>query len=587
MKSFLKFTLASILGVLISMFIVFLILVAIISVFANEKPVVVKEHSILLCKFDQPIVDRDAENPFESFASGRFSMEGKLGLNLILENIEKASSDKNIDGIFLDLTVIPTGPATLEEIRDALVKFKESGKFIYAHADYFSQGSYYLATAANKIYLTPEGELPWRGLKSQQIFFKRALDKLSIDPQLIRHGKFKSAAEPLILEKLSEENRLQISNYITSIWEVLLEKISEARGISVQDLQKYANELIISNAENAYKHNLVDSLLYYDEVLSELKKATQTEEKDNLNAVTLKKYNRVPKKRESKGLAKEKIAVIYASGTIVTGEGQSSSMGSDKISKVIREARRDSSIKAIVFRVNSGGGSALASEVIWREVKLAAQTKPLIASLGDVAGSGGYYIVTPAAKIIADPASLTGSIGVFGIIPNGEKFMQDKLGITSDVVKTNKYSDLGSFFRSLEPEETEIIQKEVDEVYNTFITHVAEGRDLSQDKVDSIGGGRIYSGKDAINLGLIDEFGGLKKAIDIAAKEAGLVTFRTVELPKLEDPFETIINQLTGEVKIRAIRSELGENYTYYQTLKKIQQLRGIQAIIPFEIDVY
>jgi protease-4 len=262
-------------------------------------------------------------------------------------------------------------------------------------------------------------------------------------------------------------------------------------------------------------------------------------------------------------------------------------MGSDKISRVIREARRDSSIKAIVFRVNSGGGSALASEVIWREVNLAARAKPLIASLGDVAGSGGYYIVTPAKKIIAESGSLTGSIGVFGLFLNGRDFMQGKLGITSDVVKTNKYSDLGSFFRPLNPEETMIIQREVDHVYETFLSHVVEGRGMSREEADKLGGGRIYSGKDALETGLIDEIGGLKKAVELAAAEAGLETYRVVELPKKEDPLETIIRQLTGEIKVRILRSDLDENYRYLEQLKRIQQYRGIQALIPFEVHIH
>ena len=587
MKSFLKFTLASIIGVLISMFLIFIILVGIISAASSKKELTVKPHSILLAKFDVPIVDRDAENPFDNLSFGNIDMAGNLGLNHIIENIEKAASDENIDGIFLDLTVIPAGIATLEEIRNSLVKFKESGKFIYAHADFFTQGSYFLATSADKIFLTPEGELPWRGIRSQQIFFKRALDKLGIEPQVIRHGEYKSAAEPFILEKLSNENRQQINDYITAIWDNILDKISSSRGIPVEELKKYADDLTISNAESAYAHHFVDSLLYFDEVITVLKKLTQTAEKDNINSVTIKKYTQVPKKRETKGLIKDKIAVIYASGNIVTGEGGSNMMGSDKVAKIIREARRDSSIKAIVFRVNSGGGSALASEVIWREVKLASKAKPLIASMGDVAASGGYYIVTPAKKILANINTLTGSIGVIGMLPNGQNFMKDKLGITSDVVKTNKHSDLGSFFRPLEPEETELIQKEIGNTYNSFTLHVAEGRGMTQDAVDKIGGGHIYSGTEAKKIGLIDDFGGLKEAIELAAEEAGLKNYRTVEMPEIEDPLQTIIKQLSGEVKLRAIRSELGDNYKYYEQLKKIQHLQGIQAILPFEIDVY
>lgn len=586
MKSFLKFTLASILGVLIASFLVFLILIGIISAASGEKQVVLKEHSILLAKFDVPVVERGSDNPLENFNPGNLNMEGNLGLNDILGNIEKAAKDDNIDGIFLDLSVFQLAPATLQEIRNALLKFKESGKFIYAHADFYTQGSYFLASAADRIYLTPEGELPWKGMSSQQVFFKNALEKLHIDPQVIRHGDYKSAAEPFMLDKLSDENRRQISDYLNSVWSSVLDAVSEKRGIPVETLQKYADNLSVLSAESAYEQKFVDSLVYFDGVLNELKKLTNTKEKDDLKSITIKKYTKVPKKRETKGLEKNKVAVIYASGNIVTGDGEVNTMGSDKISRVIREARRDSSIKAIVFRVNSGGGSALASEVIWREVKLAAESKPLIASLGDVAASGGYYIVTPAKKIVADPNTLTGSIGVFGLLLNGKEFMSQKLGITSEVVKTNKYSDYGSFFRSMSPEETALLQKEVDHIYNTFISHVAEGRGIPVEKVDSLGGGRIYSGKDAMKIKLIDEYGGLTKAIELAAKEANLENYRIVELPKKEDPFEAIMKQLTGDVKTRAIRSELGDNYFYYRQLKKIQQLQGIHAIMPFEIRI-
>jgi len=588
MKSFLKFTFASILGVLLAFFLVFLIIIGIVSAASSEKPLVVEPHTVLLANFDLPVVDRDPENPYGSLDFMSFAGEGKMGLNHILSNIEKAASDENIDGIFMDLSLVSAGIASIEEIRNSLIKFKESGKFIIAHADYYTQGSYYLASVADSVYLTPEGGLMWLGLSAEPLFFKRALDKLGIDAQIIRAGEYKAAAEPFMYEKLSNENREQINAYISSIWGTMVSNISSSREISTADLNRYADQMLITNANTALEYKMVDELKYFDEILSGLKTLTSTEEKKNLNSITLKKYTKAPKVRtEKKGLVKDKIAVIYAGGNIVLGDGTADNMGADKLAKTIREARRDSSVKAIVLRVNSGGGSALASEIIWREVKLASETKPLIASLGDVAASGGYYIVAPARKIVASPNTITGSIGVIGILPNTKQFMNDKLGITTDVVNTNTHSDLGSFFRPLKPEEMAVIQNEVLNTYKVFTGRVAEGRNLSVEQVDKIGRGHVYSAADAKELGLVDDFGGLNKAIEMAAAEANLVDFRTVEYPKLEDPFEAIVRQISGDVHVKMIQRELGVEYKYYKQFQAVKSMQGIQAIMPFEIDLF
>ncbi len=349
-----------------------------------------------------------------------------------------------------------------------------------------------------------------------------------------------------------------------------------------------ADEMLITNADAALQYKLVDGLLYYDEILAELKTRTSTDQKKDLKAITLKKYTKAPKIRtEKKGLAKNKIAVIYAAGSIVTGDGTNDNIGSDRIARVIREARRDSSIKAIVLRVNSGGGSALASEIIWREVKLASETKPLIASFGDVAASGGYYIAAPARKIIASPNTITGSIGVFGILPNIKDFMNDKLGITTDVVNTNAHSDVGSLFRPLDSEEFAMIQKEVLNTYKIFTGRVADGRKLSIEQVDKIGRGHVYTAIDAKEIGLVDDFGGLDKAIEIAAAEANITDYRTVEYPKLEAPFDAFVKQLTEDARIKIMYKEMGVEYKYYKQLQAVKSMQGIQAIMPFEVDVF
>jgi protease-4 len=586
MKGFLKITLASILGVLIAFFLFVMLISGIVGSLAAEKPLVVEPNTILLASFDKPVTDRHPESPFSSLSSLSLSPEMGMGLDMILENIAKAKDDENIKGILLDLSGVNAGIASVGEIRSALVAFRDSGKFIIAHADAFTQSSYYLATAADKVYMTPEGELLFLGLSAEPLFFKRALDKLGIDARVIRHGEYKSAGEMFMYEKLSKENRDQIYAYISSIWDEMLLEISQSRNIPVEELNRLADNLLVSNAASALENKFVDGLKYQDELIAELKELTGTEEKDDLKAISLAKYDKAPKARKGKGLAKNKIAVVYASGNIVMGEGQDGIIGSDDFSKAIRKARRDSTVKAIVLRINSGGGSALASEVIWREVKLAAEVKPVIASMGDVAASGGYYIAAPATKIYANPNTITGSIGVFGLIPNMKKFMNDKLGITSDVVTTNRHSDMMTILRPLEDKEADAIQSEIGRVYDTFITHVAEGRKMSKEAVDKIGRGHVYSAVDAKSIGLVDELGGLTAAVEAAAKEAGLDSYRIVKYPELEDPFQKIISEMTGQARVKHLKEALGEYYQYSEILKEVGEMKGVQARLPYVLNI-
>jgi protease IV len=588
MKGFFKYLLASILGVIIALFLFFFISMGIIGaiVSSQDQPVKIEKNTVLHVTLDQVITDRSNKNPMESFDFTSFKPTAQLGLNDILANIKKAKDDENIAGIYLDLTVIPAGIATVEEIRNALLDFKTSGKFIISYADTYTQPTYYLATASDKVYLNPEGMLMFIGLRSEMLFFKEALEKLGIEMQIIRHGKFKSAMEPFMYTKMSDENREQIMTYMGSIWNQMLKGISETRNISLADLNKAANELLIKNPEAALEYKFVDGLKYKDEILEELRERTEQKNIDKIKSIDLGKYTKVPVK-DRKALEKNKIAVVYASGNVIMGEGAEGTIGSDRISKAIRKARMDSSVKAIVFRVNSGGGSALASEVIWREVKLAQQVKPVIASLGDVAASGGYYIVCPAQTIVASPNTITGSIGVFGALPNGKELMNKKLGIHADVAKTNTYADMGSFFRPLTAQERDIIQFEIEEIYQAFITHVAEGRNMAVEKVDEIGQGRVWSGANAMEIGLIDEFGGLDKAIELAAKAANIEEYRIIDLPKLKEPFEQILEDLKGNAKVSILKNELGDEYKYYETLQNIKSMKGVQARIPYEIEIY
>lgn len=586
MKSFIKFTFASVLGVLIALFFTFLIFMGIVSAFSSEKPLVVEPNTILVASFDKPITDRNPDSPFSSFTPMSFGGEMGMGLDMILENIKKASEDDNIKGILLDLSGVNAGISTVGEIREALLAFRDSGKILIAHADSYTQGSYYLATAAEKVYLTPEGQLLWLGLSSEVIFFKKMLDKLGIDAQVIKHGEYKSAGEMFMNEKLSQENRAQISAYVNAIWDEMLLKISESRSISVDELKRLADKMEVADPQSLLDNRFIDGLRYQDELINELKELTATPEKDDLKSISLAKYDKAPKKRSGKGLQKNKIAVVYASGSIVMGKGESGIIGSEDFSKAIRKARRDSTVKAIVLRVNSGGGSALASEIIWREVKLAAEVKPVIASMGDVAASGGYYICTHATKIYANPKTITGSIGVIGMMPNMKKFMNDKLGITSDVVNTNSHSDLGSIFRPLEDVETAAVQAEIGRIYDTFIGHVAEGRGMTKEEVDKIGRGHVYAAADAKSIGLVDEFGGLSDAIEAAAKEAGIDNYRLVKYPEITDPFQKFIEEMTGQAQTRQLKATFGDTYPYIEMLYDLQHMSGIQTRMPYVLIV-
>jgi protease-4 len=467
-----------------------------------------------------------------------------------------------------------------------LIDFKESGKFIISYSEIYTQKAYYLASVSDKIYLNPTGEVPLYGLGARIVFFKEAMDRLGIEAQIVRHGKYKSAVEPFMYNKMSEENREQTLGWVSSIWNNILEGISKERNIPVKKLNELADKLIIKDAEDALENNLVDSLLYKDQLINKLKDLTGTAEKNDLNSISLRKYTKVPKIKDYKGLARDKIAVVYAYGNVVMGNSGEGSISSDRISKAIRKARRDSTIKAIVFRVNSGGGSALASEVIWREVNLAAKVKPIVASMGDMAASGGYYILTPADTIIANPNTITGSIGVFSILPNAQKFFNNKLGINVDVVKTNPYADIGSPFRPMEENEEKFMSFSVEKIYDTFVSHVSEGRGMPWDKVDAIGQGRVWSGSNALDNGLIDAYGGLTRAIEIAAKMCGIEKYRVVELPVLEDPLQLFLKELSENSKTRMLKKEFGEYYKYFEQLEDLENLSGTQARLPFMVDL-
>jgi protease-4 len=586
MKSFLKYTLATIVGIILSTFILFLFLIIIVAASSQEKPVEVKENTILLVKLNEQIVERTVDSPLNYFSSGPFTMTRAMGLNDILDNINKAKLDENISGIYMELTAIPAGIGTVEEIRNALIDYKESGKFLICYSDIYTQKAYYLASVADSIYLNPAGQMTLMGFGAQVMFYKEALDKLGVEIQIIRHGTYKSAVEPFMLNEMSDENREQTLAWIGTIWEHTLKGISEEREITVEKLNEFADNMTIKNAQLALDNGLIDGIMFKDQVIDELKRLTSTEEKKNLRSISLRKYTKVPKIKEQKGWTKDKIAVIYAHGTINLGNMGEGYISSERISKTIRDARRDSTIKAIVLRVNSGGGGSLASEVIRREIELATKVKPVVASFGDVAASGGYYIAAQSDTILCLPNTITGSIGVYAIIPYTGKFFSNKLGINMDVAKTNPHADMGSPFRPLSEDEKSVIRFGVEEVYDDFLEYVCEGRDMTREEVDAIGQGRVWSGVNAIENGLVDLYGGKNRAVEIAAEMAGLEKYRVVELPKLEDPFEQLLRELTENARMRAISKELGEDFKYYKQLHELKHLSGIQARLPFMFEI-
>ena len=589
MKQFFKFMFASMLGTFLTLIITFILLVFILGavIMASSSPdTTIPQNAILRLTLDTPIPERSANNPFGDISFDGLGAQQAPGLYETVNAIKHAKDDNNIKGILLDLGLVPAGMATVEEIRNALLDFKKSGKFIIAYSELYSQKGYYLATTANKVYMNPEGALDFRGISGEVMFMKGLMEKLDVQIQVIRHGKFKSAVEPFLLDKMSQASKEQTSSYINALWKQMLQGISKSRGLSIDQLNKLADNLTGFTPELAVKEKLVDQLIYKDQLLLELKNKLNIKNDRDISSVSIGKYV-LATENKSTEYSKDKIAIIFASGDIISGNGDEGTIGSERISKAIRKARLDKSVKAIVLRVNSPGGSALAADVIWREMVLAKKEKPVVVSMGDVAASGGYYISCAANKVFADPNTITGSIGVFGIIPNFQKALQNKLGITFDRVSTNKHSDFIPVTRAMDTEELGIMQMDIERIYKTFIGHVAEGRKTTTAAIDSIGQGRVWSGVDAKRLNLIDEFGGLNNAIEEAAKLAKLTKYNILSLPALQDPITKLIQQLTGEYKDASIQKELGEYYGYFTYLRKLAKADKIQARLPFEMSVY
>ncbi|MEZ4799323.1 MAG: signal peptide peptidase SppA [Flavobacteriales bacterium] len=597
--NFFKTIMASMIGTIIAFFIAgflfFLLIVVMIASGGNDDSPIVKSNSVLKLELNQAITERVGDND-RVFNPATFSSEGKLGLNRIVDDLKRAKTDDKIKGLYIEVGAFGAAPSTILDIRNAVLDFKESGKWVVAYGENYTQGGYYIASAADEVYMYPTGNFDWRGLHTELMFFKNMLEKLEIDAQVIRgpNNKFKSAVEPYMYDHMSDANREQIATFVGDIWNVMLDGISTSRNVSKERLNFAADSLTYRDVEVAVNDGLLDGLWYPDQVMKSMEEklglnnATESteEEKDDkkeINFITLSDYHEKPDSKKGDS----SIAIVYAVGAIESGEGDDETIGSDRIAKALKDARENKDVKAIVFRVSSPGGSALASDVIWRETELIKQSgKPLIVSMGDYAASGGYYISCSADRIFANPNTITGSIGVFGVIPNFQKFLNNKIGITMDTYKTNAHADLISVTKPLDEFEMETMQDIITDIYDDFTSKVAKGRNMTQAAVDSIGQGRVWSGEDALQIGLVDELGDLDAAIAYAAQQAGLETYNTIGYPKIEDPFQKLVEDITGQKREAVMKEILGEEFRFYQEFQNIRNIRGPQARMPFSLEI-
>ncbi len=634
--NFFKTFMASLLAVFVALGLMVMIwsmiIAGIIASFGSPVPSV-PSHSVLRLNLGN-ITDAPASSIFDEFDFTAMMPKTRTTQLSAITAIQAAATDDRIKGIYINFDEhTNVSLSNLEEIRAELVKFRESGKFIVAYNETYSHAGYYISSVADKIYVNPEGSVDWYGLSMQVMFFKGLLDKLDITPEVFRHGTFKSAVEPFILDKMSPENKLQYEALVGSIWNMVVGAVSESRGISAAELNGWADALAIDSPQAALEKGLVDGLRYEDQVMDELARMIKDESRDvvlakETDVLTVDDGETVVGSEEiaeeaaveaaepaegkkaqrstadgphvvsfgdyashvaagSKNISRNKIAVIYAEGDIVSGEGATGAVGSVTMLEKLQKVRKDPNVKAVVFRVNSPGGSALASEVMWRELQLLKQEVPVIVSMGSYAASGGYYISCPADVIYADHSTLTGSIGVFGLRANIGKSLKNNLGITVDGVKTNAYSDVGSLFREVSPAERAYIQKSVEDIYSTFVGHVAEGRNMTFAAVDNIGQGRVWTGADALGIGLVDGLGGLADALAIAADRAGIADdFRIWEVGDDYSSIAALLGGFSASIRKSVMMDELGGVFVQYSALKSMLEETGVQARMPYVIDI-
>lgn len=582
MRSFFKIFFASFLSLVIFSLICLFLFIAFVTALASKDKPEVPSKSVLVINLSQNFHEKKQDNPL-SVVSGESDVPG---LYDVIRLIDYAKTDNDISGIYIEADANANGFASSNEIRNALIDFKSSKKFIIAHGDMMTQGAYFIANVADKIYVNPAGDLDWKGFAISLVFIKDLLDKLDIQPQIFYAGKYKSATEIFRTNQMTPENKLQTKEWLGDMYNYFLVQTSKARGIDTATLHQLANNASIQTPQDAVNNKLIDAAKYDDEIKAELKRRLGIGKTDRLNLIDIAKYNEAINTRK---YAKDRIAVIYAEGDIVDGQGANDNIGGERFGALIRKARLDNSVKAIVMRVNSGGGSALASEIIWRELQMAREDKkPVIVSFGDVAASGGYYISCGADSIFSSPNTITGSIGVFGVIPNMGAFFKNKLGITFDGVKTAPYADGPNIYRPMNDAEKKLAQSGVDRIYMQFKQRVAEGRKKDVNYIDSIAQGRVWSGEDALQLGLVDRVGSLQDAINCAARMTKLDKYGLKEYPESGNWLQNLLHKQKNEPSAM-IREQLGEEqFKIYNELMRVKEMtKSTQARLPYQFFIH
>lgn len=587
MKDFLKFTLATVTGIIISSVVLFFISILVVfsMVSSSESETQVRKNSVMMLDLNDTLTERSQENPLDFLMKEDYKT---YGLDDILSSIRKAKENEDIKGIYIQATSLGAGFASLEEIRDALKDFKESGKFIVAYGDTYTQNLYYLSSVADKVLLNPQGMLEWRGLAATPMFFKDLLEKIGVEMQIFKVGTYKSAVEPFISTEMSPANREQVNVYLSSIWGQITSSVAESRNLSVEALNKEADRMLMFYpAEESVKNGLVDTLIYKNDVRDYLKNMVGIDKDDNMPVLGIQDMINV-KKNVPRDKSGNVIAVYYAYGEIDGGSSASTDEGinSEKVIKDLRKLKDDENVKAVVLRVNSPGGSAYGSEQIWYAVNQLKKEKPVIVSMGDYAASGGYYIACNADTIVAEPTTLTGSIGIFGMMPNA-KGLTEKLGVNFDVVKTNPYADFGNLTRPMNDGEKGLMQMYVNKGYELFLTRCSDGRGISMEELDKIAQGRVWTGSTAKELGLVDELGGLDKALEIAIAKAGVDAYTVMNYPKKEGFLESLMNTNPGNyIKARMLNGKMNDVYRQFSIIENFDKIDRIQARVPFELNI-
>ncbi|RPA66424.1 signal peptide peptidase SppA [Cyclobacteriaceae bacterium YHN15] len=580
---FLGNVLAVIVGLLIFSITSFFLLAGLIAVISSsEEEIKIKENTVLVMNLDgRVLVERSSEDDPDFSSLSFFGGVPTVGLTSLKNAIKSAKENENIKGIFLKGGTFIAGQAGIKELRDELKSFKDSGKFIVSYGEIYTENGYYLSSVSDEIYINPSGLIEFNGLSSETLFFKGLFEKLEIEPQVFRVGDFKSAVEPFLLDKMSDENRLQTQSFLNDLNEFYLTEISESRGIDFETISDINSNMLVRKLKDATELNIVDGIWYEDQVIDLMKQKLGLEKEDKINTINISRTNKALKSK--KKYSGNRIAVIVAEGEIMSGNSDGL-ISSEKFKEEIKKAKNDKNVKAIVLRVNSPGGSALASEVIWRELEQARKEKPVIASMGEVAASGGYYIAAASDSILAQPNTITGSIGIFALWFNAQGLLNNKLGITTDVVKTGQLSDFLSPTRKVSELERSIFQGQVEEGYDIFLDRVAEGRNMTKEEVMKVASGRVWTGNQALENGLVDILGGLEDAIEIAAVKAGISDdYRVVYYPEIKPWFERFMNQFSNEVQTYYQRQKFGNLYPVYQQIESIKKYEGLMLRIPYD----